>query len=69
MDEGRKESMKPVEKEKKKKKEETAKKAKAKRKGRVGGNSEHGFCIFVVTTTNSSQSFQSWSSNLVQANE
>ena len=67
MDERRKESMKPGEKEgstergEKERREETTKKKEREinRKGREGGNSEHGFCIFVVTTRNSSQSFQS----------
>lgn len=61
MDEGRKESMKPGEKERsmeregeKERREETAKK-----KGREGAHSEHGFCIFMVTPRDSSQSFQS----------
>lgn len=38
--------------------EETARKEKE-RKGREGGTSEHGFCVFMVTTRNISQSFQS----------
>lgn len=68
MDERRKESMKPIEKEgsteregEKERREETAKKEKGKRnkEKRERRRKQHGFCTFVVTTRNSSQSFQS----------